>query len=316
VSAENVIDVSGQAFSPAECDAPSSAAPSRNSFALIAGSSEIYLLLPGTVIECEEAAVKLRSAGVAVLRTGRYLGDPIGELQAEWFVRFVHPNSVENLPSFVGKIIERRQYQHSRQEPADLRIRVLTYELTQIRTREAALRAEILKLKENQSVIPTPTESTIVVEVEKNLVELKSEPPAAGDTEHPLQVSAPDVMQLEPSNLSPAPGRIRAEIEIVLETLLPRIRLIRNSIDVVTAEFANRRAAYRALRELEETPSLPSSWKKIHGVQGWWERHVSNGQDDQGRVYAHLQATDRRWDVLISHKGEQARDLNWLRRLG
>jgi len=86
-------------------------------------------------------------------------------------------------------------------------------------------------------------------------------------------------------------------------------------LTVISAEFANRRTLYRTLQELQETKEgRPANWKKVQGVDGWWERHMSNGQDDSGRAYAKWDGTERRWDVLISHKGEQARDMAWLAR--
>jgi hypothetical protein len=46
----------------------------------------------------------------------------------------------------------------------------------------------------------------------------------------------------------------------------------------------------------------------------WWERHLSDGQDDAGRIYVRFSSTDRVWDVLISHKSGQTRDISWLSR--
>jgi hypothetical protein len=108
---------------------------------------------------------------------------------------------------------------------------------------------------------------------------------------------------------------LKNEIEVVLETLLPGVRLIRDSIIVIAAEFSNRRALYRGLAELQIVNGrLPPTWKKLKGLDAWWERHMSDGQDDGGRVYARLGDSDRVWDVLISHKSEQSRDIAWLAR--
>ena len=77
----------------------------------------------------------------------------------------------------------------------------------------------------------------------------------------------------------------------------------------------DRRALYRGLAELHVVNGrLPATWKKLKGLNAWWERHMSNGQDDAGRVYARLRDSDRIWNVLISHKGEQSRDIAWLAR--
>jgi hypothetical protein len=93
------------------------------------------------------------------------------------------------------------------------------------------------------------------------------------------------------------------------------VRLIRDSFIVIAAEFSNRRALYRALAELRTVNGrFPSSWKKLKGLDDWWERHMSDGQDDAGRVYARLTNEGRVWEVLVSHKSEQSRDISWLTR--
>jgi hypothetical protein len=100
-----------------------------------------------------------------------------------------------------------------------------------------------------------------------------------------------------------AVGRLQDEIAVSLATLRPDLRLLR--------EFADRRAFYRALIELG-SDVLGRTWKKIRGsgASTWFERHVSTGQDDSGRIYA--RRTDGRWDLLVSHKSQQARDIVWL----
>jgi hypothetical protein len=55
---------------------------------------------------------------------------------------------------------------------------------------------------------------------------------------------------------------------------------------------------------------MTSKWKRIQGVPGWRERHVSNGQDDSGRI--HAGPHQGRWDLLVSHKAQQDRDISWL----
>jgi hypothetical protein len=114
---------------------------------------------------------------------------------------------------------------------------------------------------------------------------------------------------------APQPGKIKNEIEIVFATLIPEVRLMRDSLIVIAAEFSSRRALYRGLVELRTISGrLPPTWKKLKGLDDWWERHISDGQDDAGRVYARLASSERVWDVLISHKSEQARDIAWLAR--
>ena len=66
------------------------------------------------------------------------------------------------------------------------------------------------------------------------------------------------------------------------------------------------------------SPPLPESWrslwKSVQGAAGWSERHVSDGQANTGRLYALYVSETQRWDVRISDKAEQPRDVAWLRK--
>src|SRR5262249_54163025 len=106
-------------------------------------------------------------------------------------------------------------------------------------------------------------------------------------------------------------GRLQNEIALLLGSFRPDLRFLRDSLTVVSAEFADRRSCYRALLELGPE-ALGRFWKKIQGAPSWWERHVSNGQDDSGRIY--VRRAERSWDVLVSHKSQQSRDVAWLAR--
>jgi hypothetical protein len=97
----------------------------------------------------------------------------------------------------------------------------------------------------------------------------------------------------------------------------PLRRLLRDSLTVASVEFRDRTAFYRALRELAEGGArLPPAWKKVRGAEEWWERHVSTGEDDSGRAYARALPGGAGWDVLLSDKGSQDRDMVWLRKAG
>jgi hypothetical protein len=179
-----------------------------------------------------------------------------------------------------------------------------------VKAREAALRAEISRLK---------VELTCAGQTQTEIDELRT----AIELERSLREEA-DLAAFAAAQLAnearadrpvAPPGKLQNEIEVVLETLLPGVRLIRDSLIVIAAEFLNRRALYRGLAELRIVNGrLPPTWKKLKGLDAWWERHMSDGQDDAGRVYARLGSSDRVWDVLISHKSEQARDIAWLAR--
>ena len=108
-------------------------------------------------------------------------------------------------------------------------------------------------------------------------------------------------------------GKIADEVKDVLNFLLPNVRLLRDSIEVMTLEFDNRRIVWRSLAELISAKGVLKDWKKIRGADGWWERHMSDGRDNTDRIYAR-RGNETLWDVLISHKAEQIRDIAWLAR--
>ena len=79
--------------------------------------------------------------------------------------------------------------------------------------------------------------------------------------------------------------RLHDEISDVLGTLLPNLNLLRDSLTVAASEYASRKALYRSLAELAARAGrLPANWKAVQGITGWWERHVSDGQDNTGRL--------------------------------
>ena len=95
--------------------------------------------------------------------------------------------------------------------------------------------------------------------------------------------------------------------------MLPRLDLIGGSIAFVAIELSDRSAIWRILALLDrQERGQPAGWKPVAGRGGWWERHFSTGQDDQGRVYAKLNADRNGWRVLVSHKQMQASDLRRL----
>jgi hypothetical protein len=307
------IEMDGEAFPPGDCVhvAASVRAPQTN-FAVVEGDEEAYVLLSGWSISSETAASALKSFGYDVIRTGRYLGDPVDGLEADWFVRISKPKEgLKPLSLLLTKVLSDQGVTVREQEaPAEYRSRLISGELASVKARETALRAENALLKlELTSVGQTQAEIkelTTAIELERSL---RQEADLAAFAAAQLANEARTERPVAP------PGKLKSEIEVVLETLLPDVRLIRDSLFVIAAEFSNRRALYRGLAELRVVNGrLPPSWKKLKGLDAWWERHMSDGQDSAGRVYARLGDSDPIWDVLISHKSEQSRDIAWLAR--
>lgn len=307
------VEVEGEAFPPGDClhEGASIRAPQTH-FAVIEGVEEAYILLSGAGLSCETAAGALKAAGYDVIRTGRYLGDPVDGLEADWFIRITKPkNELKSLSMLLADVLAGQAAGVHSQEPlGEYRARLITGELASAKAREAALRAEVTRLK---------LELASSGQTQAELDELKTAIEIERGLRQEADLAAFVAAQLanEPRVDRPVapPAKLLNEIELVLETLLPSVRLIRDSVIVIAAEFSSRRALYRGLADLQVLNGrLPPTWKKLKGLDDWWERHMSNGQDDAGRVYARLGQSDRIWDVLVSHKSEQTRDIAWLAR--
>jgi hypothetical protein len=276
------IEMGSEAFPPGEClhRDVSILAPQSN-FTVIEGVEEAYVLLSGPSLSCETAAGVLKASGYDVIRTGRYLGDPVDGLEADWFIRISKPKDErEPLSVLLSEVLAGQAMGvHSHETFGEYRARLIAGELASAKAREAVLRAEVARLK-LQLASGDQTQAEMdglraAIELERSLrQEADLAAFAAAQLTNEARVDRP---------VAP-PGKLKNEIEVVLETLLPGMRLMRDSLVVIAAEFLNRRALYRSLAELQIVNGrLPSTWKKLKGLEAWWERHISDGQDDAGR---------------------------------
>ena len=290
------IDISQNAVPVQTCRA--NALTQRSRYAVISGATEAYVLVEGDRAVREGAVVALRGAGIKVLRVGRYLGDPPEGLVPDWFVRIAAAQD-EAINAALACMFDR-----SAHDPApslqELRIRLLETDLLAARQREAGLQAELATLR--QRAADTAEEAAFQQALAEEALAEEQRLRTLAETQAAAPVLRPTV-----------PARMQEEVALVLATLLPKLQLVRDSATVVAVEFAGRRALWRAFGELHTSTMPPAGWKKIHVAEGWWERHVSNGQDDAGRIYAR-RGGGGGWDVLVSHKGDQSRDFAWLAR--
>lgn len=316
LSSGDVINVAGEAHPPDTGSgfgrAPSAISKPGLRHALVEGKNEAYVLIAGSITAVEQAASELRQTGVEVLRTGRYLGDMVDQFAADWFIRVAAGSDGEPLRERVARVFGRPQAEEI--EP-NLRLQLLVAELSRARERALRSETEVAKLKlalaEHAFSEAEAAELRSAVEAERQRrEEAEAEVRQALAQVETLAETLNKPARQEP----PAARRIRDEVSDVLATLLPRIRLLRDGLDVIAIEFADRRGLYRVLAELDRCETaMPTRWKTVQGADGWIEKSkVSNGQDDQGRVYARLDRTNRSWEVLISHKSEQGRDIAWL----
>ena len=318
----NHIDADGEALPPAACVGGTKPQSGGADFASIHGDDEAYVLLSGPAAMRDEAAANLRAAGVAVLRAGRYLGDPIDGFSADWFIRFEKPTSDEAIDDLLARVLGRRRAQ-AEIEPetaTEARIRLLRDELARARGRESALRKELAEMRAaTRPANDKDAADTLPGELAEEQRLRQEAEVARATAEAALEAARAELELAHAAPIAPrqAPPRtrLRDEIADVLGSLLPNLSLLRDSLTVAASEYASRKALYRSLAELASVDGrLPPNWKPVQGATGWWERHVSDGQANTGRLYALHVEEARRWDVLISDKAEQPRDMAWLQK--
>jgi hypothetical protein len=270
-------------------------------------------MLRGSVTEAELASANLKNAGLQVARVGRYLGEEIAGFDADWFLRLTEDPTEEvqkKIAAALGALPEWR-------DERGLRERLLAGELERALARDAEAKAALSRLKAAQEQAALHGEAAAVsratAEAERQLRE-------AAEAQAWQAQRRVGELEAERAALRSTPENrgdraIADEFDVVLEVLLPRVKLLRDSRDLVVFGYASRQGVYQALAEIDRsTREIPSAWKSVQGVSRWIERHVSDGQYNTGRVYARLDRSDRRWEVLISHKVEQNLDIDWLRR--
>jgi hypothetical protein len=284
--------------------APEPEPVAQTAHAVLPGEEASWILIRGSAKELEAARVSLARDGQIITRHGRWLGEPVGGCDFDWFIRcngWVGPDTVASLLNAPAATAEA--------DPV-ARAAVLEQRLADMRADLAALNEALERVRR----APPP--------------ELRSPAPDAGADRGGLiealhqQIDALQarlVAEVPPQPLvAPAPSRgelrLRDELLDVLAAFRPDVRLLRDSITVITGEFSTRTAVWRTIRELPFTGSRPDGWKMLRGADRWWERHLGTGQSDTGRAYARFDKQQQHWSLLISTKGEQERDIAWLSR--
>jgi hypothetical protein len=226
----------------------------------------------------------------------------------DWLVRVTKPAEGPRLEVRLNRIIGAAVTDSPRADQAELRLRLVEGALAAALADRSRMRAELEQLRASEQAAGTPhvssdRSSDSDIRLAEALVEnaaLREELAQATSTRFVGGQST----------------RIRDEVAIVLEILLPRIKLVGDSLLYVATELSDRRMLYRVLRELASGDSgMPVGWKRIKGCAGWWERHLSTGRDDTGRIYSILDHDCQQWAALVSSKADQRRDIAWLQGL-
>jgi hypothetical protein len=274
------------------------AAPPAQPYTVITGADSTWILIQGLSGALADVQLRLEAAGIAVSRSGRWLGDMAGDVAFDWFLRCEGEVGSVRVAEVLGE-------RPAVGDTAEARVAILEQHLLELR---AALARLADQLAEATRAPPTASQ------------EIKVDTPVRDTT---LQAALEKVRELEArldtvppraAPMKPAMVRLGDELGAALAALRPGVSLLRDSLQVAVGEFASRSAFYRLLQELPISGGRPEGWKALRGAERWWERHVSTGQDDSGRAYARFDPASRQWDLLLGWKGEQARDIDWLKR--
>jgi len=266
-------------------------------YAVVSGEDASWLLVRGLPSILPEITAQLARAGVNVLRSGRWLGEPIGDVAYDWFLRVdgaIPPDLTLLAGPGPGAV----------DADPTTRLALLEQRLVELRAHLAQLDAA-LRTAAAQAARPAAPD------------------PDAGPRDAALQDALARIAALQsqldaarPAAPAPVRGatRLHEELEAALIALRPDIVPLRDTLQVAVGEFTSRAGFYRCIQELPAAGGRPNGWKALRGVDRWWERHVPTGQDDSGRAYARFDEADRRWHLLLGWKGEQERDIAWLKR--
>lgn len=293
--------------------------PATGAVEIIWGAETAYALVSGSSACRTAVRAALTGFGAAVLREGQYVGDPLGLFTPDWFLRFggtgLDRDAIER-----AAIVATGQTHSQAVEGAgeDLRSQLLTTELLEARASNATLRAELAKVRLLFAELNAATSADVAqaialaerIDDERQALRdaLEEERRARSEAE-----STAAQMRADRPPQSSSLKALRSEVARVFSHLLPDVEPLRDTLDVICYEFRDRGPLYRALSQLDpKTGTFPHRWKKLEGVDAW-ERHIADGLSDAGRVYAQFDGERRRFEVLVSHKGEQTKDLSWLR---
>lgn len=282
---------------------PAAAAPG---FTVLSGEAASWVLIQGPPASLKAAETALAAGGIVVARSGRWLGEPVAGMSFDWYLRAEGPLDTDTIGALLGAPPALTS------EAADPLTRAFILE-----QQVSALLADVARLKREAA------EHTATV-VSAPAVPAPATFDVANDLIAELAVKNHqlDEMQAQFDALRANQGAITGEalnlhdeLASVLERFRPDIDLIRHSLRVAVGEFGERSGFYRALADLPVSGARPDGWKKLRGADRWWERHVSNGQDDTGRAYARFDTARKKWMVLLGWKKEQTRDIAWLEKI-
>lgn len=299
--AGDTIDVNDRGLPPAHCRLWEDEVPAAEIVAERSGISS-YVFIEGSARACQTAVKQLTDAGCEVLRSGPNLSGGA----ADWFIRLgaMPAGIAEKLPDLLRSVAS----SPPSEEEAPLRERLLVQALTASQANRMRLQTE---LAEARNVV----EATSARAQDREALLSSLDAMAARLAEAEAEAAGLRSRLEAAPVVAPKVNRLEVELGIAAAALLPRIDFVRNSLRFISVELPERDILWKALAALDrQERGLPPAWKSLSGHPGWWERHFSTGQDNQGRIYARAAGTPSRWQILVSHKQDQPMDLRWIAR--
>lgn len=296
------IELADKGVPPGQCEVWGQSA-TRWAITREAHGGDSYLFLEGSAQTCSRAVRRLQDSGVAVLRSGPNLSGGIGD----WFIRIgaIADGAEDVLRQVLAEATKAPEVEND----TNLRERLLVQAVIAGQTAQAELRVELDRTRRVAASLASETEG------QHSLKEsLEAMSARLAEVEAEAQVLRAQV-DAAPRHV-PKANRLEAELALAAASLLPRLDFIGNSMSFIAVELPSRSIVWKALAALDRHErGQPEGWKSLSGYPGWWERHFSTGQDNQGRIYARVTGLPSRWQVLVSHKQDQAMDLRRISRL-
>jgi hypothetical protein len=287
---------------------PSSEPVSRH--AVLPGDEASWVLVQGMPAELDAARKALERHGISVLRAGRWLGDPVGEIAFDWFLRCEGRLDEQQVARLLGEAAPASSEAGTAARLAVLEQRIanLLADLAQAENRlsRSIERPRPADIQPPLPAVSIPSESdTALEDALAEIQALRASLEALGNDRPP---------EPRPKLDLPQATRTRDEVTALLGALRPDVILVRDSLIVALGELHSRSGFYKAIGELPPSGSRPEGWKMLRGAERWWERHVTTGRNDHGRAYARYDTASRQWSLLLGWKVDQPQDIAWLKR--
>jgi hypothetical protein len=225
--------------------------PVSSAHAVLAGEEASWVLIQGDSASLEAARSALVSHGTIVSRHGRWLGEPVNGQDYDFFLRC---DGALN-PSVIASLLATPGRKTAEIDPA-VQLGLLEQRLANMRVELAGLRAVLTRM-ESAAAVSAPTRQIPELPVQATVpyAELQEAVARADAFEARLAEGPPPVTR--------GALKLKEELAEALAALRPDVLLLRDTLLVITGEFATRTGTLRAIAELPLSGSRPEGWKML-----------------------------------------------------